>query len=263
MSERFPVLPGAEAWSSPGSGARSDIGVVVSHGFTGNPTATRPLGEALAARGFAVEVIRLPGHGTHWRDMASTRYGDWRWEMDRALSDLLQRGKRVVLSGLSMGGTIALDVACARPDKVAGVVPINCTVLDREGALAKAAPVLEHILPVVPAALGGLIKNDIAKGGDEKAYDTLPTKSGNSFLKQLSRIRRGVGTLKVPVLVAYSPEDHSVPPQNSRALLEMLPSGFATELILPRSYHVATLDHDFDLLVGAIAEFAERVGKVS
>ncbi|MCE7890958.1 MAG: alpha/beta fold hydrolase [Sorangiineae bacterium PRO1] len=263
MSDRFPVQPGAEPWSSPGSGSRSGIGVVLCHGFTGNPTATRPLGEALAARGFAVEVIRLPGHGTHWRDMLATRYGDWRWEMDRALSDLAGRGKRVVLVGLSMGGTIALDVACARPELVAGVVPINCTLLNRAGFLAKAAPVLEHVLPVVPAAAAGLVKNDIAKGGDEHAYEMVPAKAGNSFLKQLPRIRLGLETLKVPVLVAYSPQDHSVPAENSRALLKMLEGRDVTELVLPRSYHLATLDHDFDLLVDEIAGFAERVGTLS
>lgn len=261
MLDRFPVIPGAEPWSSPGSGARSDIGLVLCHGFTGNPNAMRPLGEALAARGFAVEVIRLPGHGTHWRDMTRTRYSDWRWEMDRAVSDLVKRGKRVVMVGLSRGGTIALDVACARADEIAGVVPINCTVLDREGLLAKVAPVLEHILPVVPAKAAGLVENDIAKGGDEKAYDMVPAKAGNSFLKELPRIRAGLTGLKVPELVAYAPNDHSVPPENSRALLKMLPDG--SELALERSYHVATLDHDLDLLVEKISEFAERVGRLS
>jgi carboxylesterase len=261
MTERFPVLPGAEPWSSPGSLALADIGVVVCHGFTGNPTATRPLGESLATRGFAVEVLRLPGHGTHWRDMLATQYGDWRWEMDRALTDLVRRGKRVVLVGLSMGGTIALDIACARPADVAGVVPINCTILTREGFIAKAAPVLEHILPVVPAGAAGLVKNDIAKGGSENAYDMVPARAGNSFLRQLPRIREGVRELAVPALVAYSPEDHSVPAENSRALLQMLAGRDVTELVLARSYHLATLDHDFDLLADEIAKFAERVGK--
>jgi carboxylesterase len=195
--------------------------------------------------------------------LLAARYGDWRWEMDRALSDLVHRGKRVVLVGLSMGGTIALDVACSRPEKVAGVVPINCTILDRAGLLAKAAPVLEHILPVVPAAAAGLIKNDIAKGGEENAYEMVPVKAGNSFLKQLSRIRIGLESLKVPVLVAYSPEDHSVPAENSRALLRMLQGRDVTELVLARSYHLATIDHDFDLLVEKVSAFADRVGKVS
>lgn len=261
MSDRFPIIPGAEPWSSPGGGDRAAIGVVVSHGFTGNPMATRPLGEALAARGFAVEVIRLPGHGTHWRDMMRTTYTDWRWAMEHALDELLTAGKRVVLVGLSMGGTIALDLACARGRDVAGVVPINCTVLDREGFIAKAAPVLEKILPVVPASAAGLAKDDIAKGGSEKAYDMVPAKAGNSFLKQLPRIREGLADLVTPTLVAYSPNDHSVPPENSRQLISMLKGKDVQELVLERSFHIATLDYDFELLVDGIAELADRVGK--
>jgi alpha-beta hydrolase superfamily lysophospholipase len=64
-----PVLPGAEAWSSPGGGPH---GVLVLHGFTGNPVSVRPLAEALAEAGFAVEMPRLPGHGTHVEDMIPT-----------------------------------------------------------------------------------------------------------------------------------------------------------------------------------------------
>jgi carboxylesterase len=263
MSDRFPIIPGAEPWSAPGSGARAATGIVVIHGFTGNPTSTRAFGEALAKSGFAVEVVRLPGHGTHWRDMAKTVYGDWRWEVERALDGLRSARKRVVLAGLSMGGTIALDIACARPDAAAGVVAINATVLDREGFIAKAAPFLEKILPVVPAGAAGLAKNDIAKGGDEHAYELVPARAGNSFLKELARIRRGLTALAVPALIAHSPNDHSVPPDNSIAILKMLSGKDVEDLVLERSHHLATMDYDLDLLIERVEKFAERVGKAS
>src|SRR5262249_23658650 len=77
-----PVLTGAEASSAEGAAsgpeARQRTGVGVIHGFSGSPVSTRPLAEALAALGFRVEAPRLPGHGTHPRDMARTRYADWR-----------------------------------------------------------------------------------------------------------------------------------------------------------------------------------------
>jgi len=263
MSDRFPIIPGAEPWSAPGSGERANTGIVVAHGFTGNPTSTRAFGEALAERGFAVEVVRLPGHGTHWRDMAKTRYGDWRWQVEQALDGLHRDGKKVVLVGLSMGGTIALDLACARGKDVAAVVPINCTILDREGLLAKAAPLLEKILPVVPASAAGLVKNDIAKGGDEHAYDMVPTRAANSFLKELRRIRDGLADLAAPTVVAYSVQDHSVPTENSKKLIELLAGRDVKELPLERSYHVATLDFDVDVLLDAITELGDRVGKGS
>ena len=40
------------------------VGVLVQHGFTGNPVSMRPWAEDLAARGYAVEMPLLPGHGT-------------------------------------------------------------------------------------------------------------------------------------------------------------------------------------------------------
>jgi len=257
---RHAINPGAEAWSFPGTGARADMGVIVIHGFTGNPVGVRPLAEALAERGYAVALPRLPGHGSHWRDMASTRYADWRGEVERVLDKLAARCQRVLLVGLSLGGTIALDVASSRRNgPVAGVVAINATVLDRPGALARLAPLLAPLLPVVPAAMAGLVKNDIAKpGGDEKAYGWVPTRAANSLLAELPRIRSQLAAIRVPILVAYSPQDHSASPENSK----VIPTLVNTEVVLlplERSYHVATLDYDAELLEQRIAEFAERL----
>lgn len=265
MSNQYPILPGAEPWSSAGSGARAKVGIVVSHGFTGNPTTTRPLGEALAQRGFAVEVIRLPGHGTHWRDMMQTRYHDWMAEVERSVENVKRRCDRVLVAGLSMGGTLALDLAGRRPDLLAGVVAINPPILDREGIVVKLAPILSHLLPVVPASAAGLIKNDAAKPGvDEKAYPWVPAKAGHSLTIQWPRIRKQIRGTKVPLLVAYSVNDHSVPCANSKAIPGLVgPEGDVTLLPLERSYHLATLDYDADTLTEKICTFADRVGKVA
>jgi carboxylesterase len=262
VTERFPVMPGAEAWSASGHGDRARVSLLIVHGFTGNPCSMRPLGEALASRGFGVEVIRLPGHGTDWRDMRSTRYADWRAHAEQALLNLAGRGGRVLLVGLSMGATLALDLGSAHSARVAGVVSINAAVLNREGVAAKLGPYLAKILPVVPAAAAGIAKNDIAKPGQvENAYPWVPLAAGNSLIDALPDVRRAIEKLRIPVLVAYSLEDHSVPTDNSRAILKMLEGRDVTELVLARSYHVATLDYDFELLVERISEFADRVGQ--
>lgn len=256
----FPILEGAEAWSSPGSGPLGRVGVVVVHGFTGNPVSTRPLGEALARRGFAVEVPRLPGHGTHFRDMVRTRYADWRAEVEASVTRLRARAERVVLVGLSMGGALVLDVAC-RDGDLAGVVPINAPILDREGLLAKLAPFLEKLLPVVPASAAGLVANDAAKPGvDERAYAWVPAAAGNSLLRELPRLRRELATLRAPVLVVWSALDHSVPPENSRAIARLAHQARVEELVLERSCHLATLDLEAELLEERVAAFAERCG---
>jgi carboxylesterase len=260
MVERYPVLRGAEPWSAAGHGARGSTGLLLVHGFTGNPVSMRPLGEGLAAAGFTVEVIRLPGHGTHWRDMAKTRYTDWRHEVVRAADALRDRSAKLLLVGLSMGGTLVLDVACTQVANLAGVVAINPFILARPDPLAKLAPLIERLIPVVPAKLAGLAENDMAKPGqDEKAYPWVPIASANSLTRELPRIRQQLASLKLPALIAHSRQDHSVPPQNSREVLRLLEGGDATELVLERSYHVATLDYDLELLIEKITDFADRV----
>ena len=230
------------------------------HGFTGSPASLRPLAELLAQRGFAVELLRLPGHGTHFRDMMSTRYEDWRREVSEGLTRLAARTERVIALGLSMGGTLVLDVVTRDPACVAGVVVINTPVLDREGILVKLAPYLEHVLPLVPASAAGLTRNDIAKPGmNELAYSWVPAKSGNSLVREFPRIRKQLPNLSAPILVAYSRADHSVPPENSQAILRALRSKDVTELVLERSYHVATLDYDLELIEERVAAFADRV----
>jgi carboxylesterase len=256
-----PVMDGAEAWSSPGKGETARTGVIVVHGFTGNPHSTRPVGELLADQGYAVEVVRLPGHGTHWKEMAATRYLDWRGEAERVTDELKARCERVVLVGLSMGGTIALDIASRKPEGVAGVVAINAQLLDPDQFLAKLSPILQHIVPAVKRDLAGLPSDDIAKpGADERAYDKVPSKAAHSLVVELPRIRAQLLDLELPVLVAYAPQDHTVPAKNSLAIRQLASRADVTELELPRSYHVATLDWDRDLLEQAILDFTARVG---
>lgn len=214
----------------------------------------------LSRRGFAIELVRLPGHGTHYRDMMSTRYDDWRAEVRDGLARLAARTERVVPLGLSMGGTLVVDIVSQQPESVAGAVAINTPMLDREGILVKLAPFLEHVLPLVPVSAAGLARNDIAKPGmDELAYTWVPAKAGNSLVREFPRIRAQLPNLTCPLLIAYSRADHSVSPENSKALMRLVGSRDITELPLERSYHVATLDYDLELIEERVTSFVDRV----
>lgn len=258
--KKVTTIDGAQAWAATGEGERARVGIAVVHGFTGNPNSTRPVAERLHRDGYTVEVPLLPGHGTTVKEMARTRYADWRREAERILDDLRRRCDQVVLVGLSMGGTLCLDLAGSRPKDVAGVVVINAQLLAPEQFLAKFAPVLQYVAPIVPRDLAGLPSDDIAKpGADERAYPSVPAKAAQSLIRELPRIRAQLLDADMPILVAYSPQDHSVPAKNSRAIREYVASADVTELVLERSYHVATLDYDAELLEDAIVAFVERV----
>lgn len=258
MSEQV-LIPGAEAWSADGD-ERGHVGVVVTHGFTSNPNATRPLGERLHREGYTVEVPLLPGHGTTVRDMGRTRYLDWRDHLERVLDRVQERCEQVVLVGHSLGGTLSLDVASRRRRDVAGVVSINAQVLAPRQPLARVAPVLQHVLPYVPRDLAGLPTNDIARpDATERAYAMVPAKPAQSLIRELPRIRAQLADVTQPVLVVTSPQDHTVPADNGAALTELLGSDDVTQLVCERSYHVATIDWDQELLEDAVTAFVGRV----
>ena len=256
-----PVRPGAEALARDGHGPLASIGILLVHGFTGSPVSMRPLAELLSKRGFAVELPRLPGHGTHPRDLLPYRYADWRAEALAGLERLRARTQHVIAVGLSMGGTLVLDLGTS--EKVAGVVTINAQVLDRGGVVVKLAPLIEKLVPIAPASAAGLSKNDIKKGGDEDAYDWVAAAAGNSLVNALPQVRARLAQLTCPLLVMYSRDDHSVSPESSKALKGLVGSKNVTVVELLESYHVATLDNDLPLIDERIAEFAESCAKSS
>lgn len=258
-----PVRPGAEALSRDGHGALAQVGFLVLHGFTGSPVSVRPLAELLTKRGFAVEMPRLPGHGTRPKDLLPTRYADWRAEALAALNRLRARTQHVFAVGFSMGGTLALDLASR--EALSGVVTINAQILDRRGLIVKLAPIIEKLIPIAPASAAGLTKNDIKKGGDEDAYDWVAIAAGNSLVRALPQVRGHLKNLTCPLLVIYSRDDHSVPPANSKALPGLVGSApdSVSVLELENSYHVATLDNDLALIDERVASFAENQLKES
>src|SRR6202041_97733 len=117
MSNEATIMPGAEAYSAQGDRR----GALIIHGFTGCPQSMRPLAEAFAAAGFTVELPRLPGHGTTPEDMAKYRWADWTAAVEAAYQDLAKRTGKMVVAGLSMGGSLTLWVAEQHPE-VAGIV---------------------------------------------------------------------------------------------------------------------------------------------
>lgn len=244
------VMPGCEAWSADGD----DVGVLVLHGFTGNPVSMRPVAEAMAAAGHAVEMPRLPGHGTTWQECNKTTWRDWAREAVAAYETLRARTRAQVVVGLSMGGTMALHLAETRGDDLAGVVAINPSIHSTDPRL-KALPVLKHLVP----GLKG-IGNDIAlPGADEKPYPKIPLKALASFLQLQAMVREHLTAVTIPTLVFTSRNDHVVEPTNGAMVMEGISATDAEQVWLERSYHVATLDYDAADLIERTLAFIKRV----
>jgi carboxylesterase len=247
-----PVLPGCGPWSSPGGGPH---GALVLHGFTGSPVSMRPLAEALAGAGFAVEMPRLPGHGTSVEDLAETGWDDWLTEADRCLGVVQSRtpGGRVVVVGLSMGGALTAALAEGHPE-LAGIVLINTPV----SAPAELAASLEEMMAggmEVIDSIGGDIADPDA---DEVSYEATPLRPLVTMLMAADDVRARLPDIQQPTLLITSRQDHVVNPDDSDVLAANI-TGPVERLWLEKSFHVATLDYDRAELEAATVDFARRV----
>jgi carboxylesterase len=214
----------------------------------------RGLAEAFAAAGFAVELPRLPGHGTAIEDMLETTWADWSAAAEAAYTDLAGRCDKVVVGGLSMGGTLTLWLAENHPE-IAGIVLVNPAA---EPPAESFREMLQGILdsgnPTMPA-----VGNDIAdEGKTELAYESTPVAPLLSMFDAVNDVAEGLGTIHCPVLLMNSPQDHVVPPSSSDLIAERVP-GPLERVTLERSYHVATLDYDKDEIERRAVEFAKKV----
>jgi carboxylesterase len=244
------IIPGREPWSFEGD----DVGVLLLHGLHGCPAPLRPLGEYLRDEGFAGEVPLLPGHGTRWQDLNRVTRHDWAREVVTAFERLRARTGQQVAVGFSFGGALALRLAETRGEDLAGLVLVNPWVRHRH-ALIPALPTLKWILPSVPGAF-----NDCAKPGqDELPYDRVPLKGLAQALALHRVVRRDLDRVTLPTLVFTSRQDHTIDNDNSRQVLDGIASTDKEQVWLERSYHVAPLDHDADLLFEQTAKFVRRV----
>ncbi len=239
---------GADALPFSAEGGRT--GIVLSHGLTGMPGSMRPWAEALAAEGITVRVPLLPGHGTRWQDANTVRWQDWYDALEGALDELLQRCDRVFVAGLSMGGTLVLRLAEERAADIAGVVVVNPSLFTTRKD-AKLLPLLRRVVPSLPP-----VGNDVKKPGVvEPAYDRLPVKAAYQLSLLWRLTNADLRRISSPLLVLTSRNDHVVEPANSERLMAGAGSSDKRQIWLEDSYHVATMDNDFPLILQSSLEF--------
>lgn len=240
------VMEGAEPFRMKGNRA----GVLVSHGFTGTPQSVRPLEEALVQAGFTVAGPRLAGHGTSVRDMAKSTAADWISSLEEDFAWLRERTDGIYITGLSMGGTLALYMAAMHPEFVRGALPINaCLFLDNPD-LARSA-----FDPDAPDTIPGIGSDIKAEGVEELAYEELPVPAIKELMALMRVTDDLLPTVTVPAVIFQSVEDHVVTPDNGPYIQERLGSEYKQMIRLENSYHVATLDNDADLIAERIVRF--------
>lgn len=233
----------------------NDVGVLVLHGFTGNPISMRGLADTMVAAGHSVEMPLLPGHGTTIDDMLDATWADWTAEVAAARDRLAERSGRIVVIGLSMGGALTLWSGLELAD-IVGIVCINPV------TMPLAAEVVDMLTEMVAdgTEIAPAISGDIADpDAEENGYDGTPLRALLSFMNDgMAPLTDRYGEFTMPLLLITSRQDHTVEPANSEHLAATY-GGEVDHVWLEDSYHVATVDYDADDINRLAGEFVARV----
>jgi carboxylesterase len=248
-SARAPLfLPGS------GAGTGRGIGILMLHGFLGSPASIAPWAHGLQQSGFTVSAPCMSGHEQSWQHLATTEWSDWYASAESAFLELRKSCDRIFVAGFSMGGAIALRLAEIRGSEIEGVILLNPSVGD-DRKIFSFLPILKYLIPSVRNG-----PTDVAKpGAPAHIFPRTPLRALDSLRQLWKRVRADLYLVDLPLMIAYSEDDHTVDPYWSRYVLDNVYSPTVRELIFERSFHNVALDYDAPELIDETVAFIHDV----
>ena len=257
--------------------------VVLIHGLGGTKSSFFETAAALAAGGYRVHVIDLPGFGASSKPLRAPYNARWFAETIVAVLDAMEID-RALLVGNSMGGRVAIEVGLVAPERVDGVALLSPAVafVKRElhpivrllrpewGLLPHAIPrplvarqfwSLFHDREAIDQALA-----DVVVDGFRKIYANPAGR--HAFLASARNIyldapwgRKGfyprLSGLQAPALFVWGSHDWLIPASFRHVVDEWLPS--ARQIVLPGCGHVPQVEQP-DAVNPLLLRFFDEAG---
>jgi len=230
--------------------------VLLLHGFTGTPFEIRPLGEALARRGYHAVGPRVAGHGLSPEALGQTNAADW-FASARSALDRVAAKEPAHVIGLSMGAMLSLLLARERPDQLASLT-----------LLAPAAQFSSHIqlffnafrylplarrIPFMRKRGVGMVDQEVASTAPY--MDRVPTHLAVEVLRLMAEAREAASEVRTRTLVMYGGQDHTVSEAGVLRLIGKMHPPPMRVVKLARSGHILPLDVERERVAAEVGDF--------
>jgi carboxylesterase len=221
--------------------------VVAFHGFGGTAAEIRPLLDAVARAGYAVDAALLAGHGTRAEELQATNFDAWVAGARARMRAAREKHGRFVLLGFSMGSLVAMELASEQPAGLAGLVVIGCA-LTLTAPMSVPFGVWRRLRLPLPDAY--LLKPLAGDAVDPAAldllvtYDRHPIRAAYEVYRAGPRVRALVPRITCPTLVLHGRQDHVCTWKNATWLAAHVGSRDVGVRIFENSAHVVACDSE-------------------
>lgn len=238
--------------------------VLFVHGFIGAQSNFHDLPDQVAAQGWRVRTMRLPGHGTSPRDFERTTADELVAGVADELRALKARYPQVVLVGHSMGGALATLVAAEIPvDGLVLCAPFFDLTYHRILGIPTSglATSLATVVRWLPGRPGG---GPVNKKENRKYIDYYRWIPMQGCLAALEVRRRAAAPtlcaqITAPLLLIHSKNDRVTSSAASEAIAPAFSSEKKEIVWLEKSDHVIFWDYDEATVTESVLDFLEEV----
>ncbi len=244
------IISGAESFLLKGS-AR---GVLLIHGFTGNPAELRLLGEFLNARGLTVLCMRLAGHATQVGDLLRMTRADWLNSVLDGVSILRGLCGDISVVGHSMGGLLALQLSIV--EKVERLVTMAAPIFINDAMRLNELPPREMCGTLVVNKLRRSLK-DVPRGVNE-AYRRMPLRSVHELVDAIEETKKILAEIRTPILIMHGMEDHTARFSSARYIYDRVSSNEKELMLFESMGHLMPLKEGREKVFESTAAFLQR-----
>ncbi len=243
----------------------SDFGIVLQHGFVGSNIELLFISNELAKLGYRIAIPILPGHGKNYHELHKVNHTDWINKHNKAIEYLKSEksGRKIILIGHSLGGTLTLYHAAVRDDIFAIV------------SLAAPAryPTILRLAAKIMASLCGKckLKYDEFNFHDKRLYNNpyvhmlienygyITYHSINEAFLLINKSIDNLQRIKQPALIIQSKYEDVVSKKSASIIYEAISSEYKEIHMLEESYHIVVADTDKRKVVNLIIEFLNKI----
>ena len=195
-------------------------GILLIHGFTGNPAEMLLLGKYLHSKNFTVLGVRLAGHATSERDLIRTTKEDWLNSVLDGFSILNNCCDKISVVGVSMGGLLALNLSAMR--KINKLVTMAAPIFIDESRGLEMLPPREESRDKFVKRPPRELKN--VPPAVNRVYRHMPLISVHELMDLIEETKKNLPKVEAPTLIMHGKGDHTAKPSSAEYIFQNIKS---------------------------------------